>query len=576
MKKYINRNYFWASLFVAQLSKLGVKDVCISPGSRNTPLTLAFANNKSFKKYVQIDERSNGFFALGIAKEQKNPVVIVTTSGTAVAELYPAIIEAYIQRIPLIICSADRPSYLRNTGANQTINQENIFSNHIRKFTDFGLPSINKKKLNGFVDKIIKGIDVCSSQDQGPVHFNFPFVKPLEPNSFTEEIPLKIVDLVKNLPIIKKKVRNPKSFNKVVKQLERAKRPAILLGWGDFDQKFYRKLTSFSIKNTIPILVDGSSDYRFFKGSNQNIIVNQSGFINELKELPDLILHFGNAPTSQSMLKFINESKAKRFLVNEFGDVKDPSKEKGELLSIFPIEFLEEVSKILGLGKSRTWLDDLIKMDNECEELKINLIPKSKMELEPSIANKILDLIPPKSNLFISNSLPIRDFDLFASKRKKDLRIFTNRGASGIDGIISTASGIAVESKVNNFLIIGDLAFYHNMSTLATLDELKIPLTIILVNNNGGGIFKMLPVSDNSENFDKYFNTPHNVDFKKVIKAFQGNYYSPKSWKTFEDNFRKSVENKSYSVIELKTDSDKSVDFRKEYLAQIKSLFTKI
>ena len=141
MKKYINRNYFWASLFVEQITQMGVRHVCISPGSRNTSLTFAFASNKKLKKYIHIDERSSGFFALGIAKRTNQPVAIVTTSGTAVAELYPAIIEAYQQRIPLIICTADRPSYLRDCGANQTINQDNIYKNHIRYFADLGLPS---------------------------------------------------------------------------------------------------------------------------------------------------------------------------------------------------------------------------------------------------------------------------------------------------------------------------------------------------------------------------------------------------------------------------------------------------
>ena len=159
MKKYINRNYFWADVFVNQLNVFGIKHVCISPGSRNTPLTLAFAKNKSFKKYIHVDERSSCFFALGLAKQTKKPIVVVTTSGTAVAELYPAIIEAYIQRIPLIICTADRPEYLRNTGANQTINQNNIFSNHIRNFVDFGLPSLAKRDIRALCEKTYKAIE---------------------------------------------------------------------------------------------------------------------------------------------------------------------------------------------------------------------------------------------------------------------------------------------------------------------------------------------------------------------------------------------------------------------------------
>lgn len=196
MKKYINRNYFLASLFVKQLEVPQIKNVCISPGSRNTPLTLAFAENKKFKKYIHIDERSSGFFALGLAKQTNKPVVLITTSGTAVAELYPAIIEAYQQRIPLIVCTADRPAYLKNTGANQTINQENIFRNHIRKFWNVGLPSLTKKKLFSFTKKINEIIFLATEKDKGPVHINFPFEKPLEPNSFTDTISFNLKDFI--------------------------------------------------------------------------------------------------------------------------------------------------------------------------------------------------------------------------------------------------------------------------------------------------------------------------------------------------------------------------------------------
>lgn len=572
MKKYINRNFFWASLFVSQLSKLGVRHVCISPGSRNTPITLAFAEDKSFRKYVHIDERSAGFFALGLAKVNNSPVVIVTTSGTAVSELYPAIIEAYIQRIPLIICTADRPSYLRNTGANQTINQENFYKNHIRKFTDFGLPSVNETKLRGYTNKIFAGWDICSNKNRGPVHFNFPFKKPLEPNSFTEEILFNITDFVKGSKNIKQIITNSRINKKMRTCLEESKRPIILLGWGGFDNKIYKQLSTFSNNYNIPILADGTSEFRFFNKKNINTIINQSAFISKLEKQPDLIIQLGNAPTSQAMLRFINETKAKRYLINKFGDIKDPSKRKGELVKISLSKFFGEVSKIDTLKKEDLWSKYIGHLDHECENIKNEILEKSNFGIESRITKEILSLIPPKSNLFISNSLPIRDFDLFASKKKNSLNIFTNRGASGIDGIISTASGIAAESKVKNFLIIGDLAFYHNISALATLDDLKIPLVIILVNNNGGGIFQMLPVAEKSEKFDKYFNTPHNVDFKKVVKAFNGNYYSPRSWKSLNTDFIKSTKNNSYSVIELKTNSQKSVELRKEYLAKIKSL----
>ena len=195
MKIKVNRNNLWARIFIDQLAALGVQYACISPGSRSTPLTFTLSKNRKIKSFVHIDERSSAFFALGLAKATGKPVIIVTTSGTAVAELYPAIIEAYQQRVPLIICTADRPSELIGTGANQTINQHNIFKNHIRWFRDLGLPSISETGLYHLQKIAIKAYQISLIEDRGPVHLNFPFRKPLEPFSYTDDVNKSILKI---------------------------------------------------------------------------------------------------------------------------------------------------------------------------------------------------------------------------------------------------------------------------------------------------------------------------------------------------------------------------------------------
>ena len=188
MKIKVNRNNLWTRIFIDQLAALGVKHACISPGLRSTPLTYILSKNRKIKSFIHFDERSSAFFALGLAKATGKPVLVVTTSGTAVAELYPAIIEAYQQRTPLIICTADRPPELVGTGANQTINQHNIFRNHIRWFRDLGLPSISDTGFYHLQKIAIKAFRISSSEDKGPVHLNFPFKKPLEPFSYTDSV----------------------------------------------------------------------------------------------------------------------------------------------------------------------------------------------------------------------------------------------------------------------------------------------------------------------------------------------------------------------------------------------------
>ena len=217
------------------------------------------------------------------------------------------------------------------------------------------------------------------------------------------------------------------------------------------------------------------------------------------------------------MLKFIEKTNAKRFLINQYGDIKDPSKKKGELLKVDPTVLLEIFNENIVANYSE-WSNYILEIDTLCEKQKDKIISKSQFGLEPRIMTEIVKFIPDKSNIFISNSMPIRDFDYFISKKKCGHKIFTNRGASGIDGIISTASGIASQSRNITYLLIGDLAFYHNISALSTLKELKISLKIILINNNGGGIFTSLPVVK-EKNFDKYFMTSQNLNFNKIVKA---------------------------------------------------------
>jgi len=572
MKKYINLNYFWASLFVEQITKMGVQHVCISPGSRNSSLTFAFASNKKNKKYIHIDERSSGFFALGIAKKTNRPVAIATTSGTAVAELYPAIIEAYQQRIPLIICTADRPSYLIDVGANQTINQDNIYKNHIRYYSDLGLPSISANKLKRLISKTTQGLCCAAKIDPGPVHFNLPFQKPFEPTTFTNNIDFKLSDfIIEPVCTKKERVTSELKLSKVSQKIRNSKKGIIILSWGNFDNKFYNNLVEFSKLNSFPIFVDGTSSSRFNKSNAHNIISNHTSFINYFAKDVDLVIQFGNAPTSQSMLNFMNNTQVSKILVNKYGDLKDPSRNKGTVITFDENKFLEFIERdITGNNSRKSWLEEVISIDNKCEIIKCRIINKSAFRNEPRLVNETLKSIPDGSNLFISNSMLVRDYDYFASKNSKSIKVFTNRGASGIDGIISTASGIASQSINNTFLVIGDLAFYHNISALSTLNELNIPLKIILVNNNGGGIFNMLAVSKNNKYFDKYWRTPQNINYSKIIKGFGGNYYSPNSWRNFNSVIQNSIENKSFSVIELKTDSDKSHALRNKYWDSIK------
>jgi len=589
MKKIkVNRNNVWAEVFVKQLSSAGVIYVCISPGSRSTPLTFAFAKNKKIKCFVNIDERSSAFFALGLAKASNTPVAVVTTSGTAAAELYPAIIEAYQQRVPLIICTADRPPELLNIGANQTINQHNLYKNHIRWFRNIGLPSLKRLKLRRLQQTVLRAVEVSTIKDKGPVHLNFPFRKPLEPFTFTDDVDSLIVkdldrSIKKNKSLKKKfdveKLRRTKRFKEIIELIQKEDNGILIVGPMDYDFKLKKQLKKLSSITGYPIFADASSHLRFkVSKSDTKILSNYHVFLRSdefsASHKPKLILQFGRTPTSSALETFLKNCDAPRYMINEFGDWFDPSRKSKAAIKFNPEDIIAVLINHLteqNLERNNSvWLEDFYKADSLAEKIKTEVIEKSTFPNEPGIINNILEALPNKSHIVIGNSSPIRDFDNFAAFNKKDLIVYFNRGASGIDGITSTAIGIA-QLKEPEFLLTGDLSFLHDLNALAIANKYPAGLTIILINNNGGGIFKSLPISKEKSILTEYFLTPHNLNLKDIITSFGVEYKLVKSWKDLKNSLVDSVKKNFLNVLEIKTDAEKSLQLRNKYLKEVKN-----
>jgi 2-succinyl-5-enolpyruvyl-6-hydroxy-3-cyclohexene-1-carboxylate synthase len=504
---------------------------------------------------------------LGISKAERKPAVLVTTSGSAVANLYPAIIEAYNSRIPLIILTADRPGYLANTGANQTINQIDIFKNHIRKFYNLNLPDLTKRSINSLKKIAVDAYLTAVKTDVGPVHINFPFEKPFEPSAFTDEISnSSLSEFIKPIEphgISSKKIK----LGNTVADIKKSKRGIIILGGSNYQKDFFTKLIKLSAKLKFPILAEGNSSIRFYKSESDLIIANHTAFLrsdeirNELD--PDLILHFGSAPATNTMLQFIESSKSKKIFMNKFDDLNDPSRTADKLIRSDESEFVKVIYDNTSINKASGFSEKYSTLDKIVENEKEKYFQESKIKIEPNLIKIITELLPQDSNLFISNSMPVRDFDFFASKNNRNISIYTNRGASGIDGIISTAAGIAQSSTKETYLIIGDLAFYHDTNGLQILTQNKIPLKIFLINNGGGRIFNLLPIANEKINFDKYFRTELKIDFKSLVKGHKGNYNLIKSFTELKSFI--NSKSKSYSVAELITDTETSIKFRKTF-----------
>lgn len=586
-KTKVNRNILWAKTLVAEFVNAGVKYACISPGSRSTPLTYAFTTNKKVKCFAIIDERSSGFFALGLAKTTNSPVALVCTSGTAVAEFYPAIIEAYQSKIPLIVCTADRPPELQNVGANQTINQNNIYKNHIYWFANAGLPQANKKRLNEIKIVARRALVECSIKNIGPVHLNFPFKEPFEPNFFTDEVTqvdLKVIQSISKILLNHYPAENPiskKTLQLISKKAVNHPKGIILVGLDNYSNGFFEECIKLSVQTGYPIFADAASNMRFFAHANQNVLTSYDSYLRSETFIkyhePEFIIQFGRNFSSKALSNFIVECSCEKLLVNKFGNWNNPKDKSSSVVVCDPESFCKELSLLIKHNtqqkSNKEWLNGFLEIEKAASKIKREIIETASFPNEIRIVSELIKAIPNGSNLMVSNSLPIRDLDLSVPLMKKEITVFHNRGASGIDGIISTALGIAQSSKRKTYLLTGDLAFYYDLNSLLTAKKYSIPLTIILINNNGGRIFEVLPISNYKKIFEKYFVTPHDLEFKVFIQAYGGNYRLVKNWQNFRRLLKQAANNNSFSVLELKTNAIESLSLRRKYFEKVISTY---
>ena len=527
------------SKFISDILYLrGVRYAVISPGSRNTPLTKAFIENKKIKCYSQIDERSSAYFALGIAKTSNKPVAIITTSGTAVANLMPAVIEASLSRTPLILLTADRPKRLINTGASQTIDQVDLFGHYVRETIDFDLKDnsiLEKlKKIHHFLDF---ALGHKTFLPPGPIHFNIRFDEPL---------------LDKSLNILKaiESKKYKKRFDKVL--LGTFKNPIIICG------PLSRNISDEAIidlSKTIkaPILADSLSQLRFNKNSRR-INVFYDNYIHSLKIKPDIILRFGEKPISKNLNLFIDKYKSITYLIDEFAGFNDDA----ENIIISDLEsFKDAVNKE---DDSENIQNEITGYEDRINKSFIENVKNSSSQAQ--ILNETFKYIKNNDRIFIGSSTIIRTFDQLSGKSSKSINLFSNHITRGIDGTVSSALGMAAAQKDgNNFLFIGDISFFYDLNAFHILRNGKINLNIIVINNNGGQIFSRLPYSnDNIKEFDKYWITPLETSIVDACNLFKLNYLKS-TIEEIGNNLKKAIAKKGINVIEVSIDNKNDMSF---------------
>lgn len=557
----------YLAAFVAELVQTGIKDVVVSPGSRSTPMAMVLAEHPEINIHIHVDERSAAFFALGIAKATNKPVAILCTSGTAAANYFPAIVEARYSRVPLLVFTADRPHELREVGAPQAIDQIHLYGQHVKWFADMALPENNKEMIRYARTVCARAAAIAMQAPAGPVHLNFPFREPLIPK--LDEITFQLEERPNGYV----KVRNGEltipedEIREISFKLNEYKKGIIVCGNIE-DEQFAQAVTELSDALKFPILADPLSQLRSGKHQLENIVESYDTFLrNEDAKpylQPDVILRFGAMPVSKALTIFLKENhQAEQFVIDGAGGWRDPSSLSTEMIFCNETIFCE---KLLSLSETRESVEFLEKwLDvNNLTKANMSLIKDSYKLSEGRLFYQLEEMLPEGATLFVGNSMPIRDLDSFFLNNNKSIKVMANRGANGIDGTVSTALGAALYSKPL-YLVLGDLTFFHDLNGLVAAKLYDIDIRIIVVNNNGGGIFSFLPQSQHPKYFELLFGTPLNLEFEHAVRMFNGKFTKVKDWEHLGELMNQSTEVKGLNVYEVVTNRDSNLTEHREF-----------
>lgn len=574
-----NLNILFSNLLIEELVRLNVLYYCISPGSRSAPLTIAADRHKKTQTKIVYDERGAAFHALGYARATKKAAVLICSSGTAAANYYPAVIEAFQENLPMIVLSADRPVELRNTGANQTINQVDLFGKYTKYFIDLPGPE-NTKDASFILNIIDDAYSAATAIDAGPVHINCPFREPLSPNKLPWPdnylSPVKLWLKSSNPYKYKPNKYKPlmKSDLSFVTNIFNKSTDGIILCGRNENQEDLKAILKLAENIRWPIFADITSGLKLNPSPaiihHFDSLLMDETLSDKLLKLP--IIHFSGQFVSKRLLQFLEKFQGEHVHISETSKKIDPAKSVCKHIIHPPHKFIEKLLLELNRTRFSNLLAEVILLNKKVNHEIISFLESTSGQInEISIINLIIENIIRNSSLFISSSMPIRDMDKFALPLKKTITIGANRGASGIDGTIASAIGFALGSKKPTTLLIGDLAFLHDQSSLAMLNNLDIPITIILINNQGGGIFSFLPIAEYKDVFEKNFATPHNLSFKNLAEQFGLNYFTPITSHAFVSIYRQAQTRKIPTLIEIKSDREQNYQFHKQLDAQIKS-----
>ncbi len=571
---------------VDELVAAGVSDAVVCPGSRSTPLALAMRANPGLRVRILLDERSAGYFALGLARTQRRPVAILVTSGTAVANLLPSVVEASLARVGLVVFSADRPAELRDRGAPQTIDQVRIFGSYARWFTELPLldgAAETTRHVRSVVGRAVAVARGGPGGPAGPVHINAPFREPLVPDA-----PLGPLDPPGRGPVpttevlVGRAALQPEDLAKVVARIVVAPRGLIIAGPQD-DPALPEGIAALAAASGYPVVADplsgsrcGSHD-RSFVLAHADHLCRPGVWLDA--HLPEIVLRFGAAPTSKPVLTLIGERQPAQIVIDSDGGWREPTGVPSTFIhadataTAFALaETLNDHHTSSGSAPDPTWANDWRTADAAADAALNAWLTATTEANEPfeGLPFALLgELLPDGALLWAGNSMPVRDLDAWLPAGPTAIRPLSNRGANGIDGVVSTALGSAAADIGPVVLVVGDLSFLHDLNALVAGHLHDLSATIVLVDNDGGGIFSFLaqatidaPEVGLPTYYEELFGTPHGIDIGPIVTGLSAEHV-PAGAAGLRDALVDSIGRPGVQVLHLRTDRARNVELHR-------------
>lgn len=583
----LNANFAWAAAIVEELALSGVRNVVVSPGSRSAPLALAFSEHPELEDISILDERSAAFFALGLARARREPVALLCTSGTAGANYLPAAVEAHYSRIPLLLLTADRPPELRDCGAGQVIDQVKLFGPYVRFFAELPTPIADSHMVRFVRSQACRAVAEATGTVPGPVHLNIPLREPLVPVRMPGEVEaLEALDpLARSGRPVGPLTRVPAALplapgsgvaTRLARTLAAQPRGWLVIGPLDAEPAFPPLIARLARLLGWPVLAEPLSQLRSGP-HDQSYLVDAHDAVLRVEPFmraraPLALLRFGAMPTSKAY-RLVLEARPEieQFVVDPAG-WSDPSALAAELVRADPTLLARELVSTLerepARGK-REWCESWLDAGRAARSALDSRLDQLDALSEPGTFRALAESVPEGAAVYCASSMPVRDADLFWTPSQRNVRFLANRGANGIDGTLSCALGTAVGHAGPTVLATGDLALLHDLSGFVAARAHDANLLVVVIDNNGGGIFDMLPLAESlpRESFERHFGTPHGLDLPELLSGFGIPCRTVVRAKELRAVVRESLSRPGSEAVRIVTDREENADLHRRLFA---------